>query len=123
MHSGIERQTRIYERGEDVTVICRPFFPYGGFGGGRDRRIPSLQDLAEMFDEYLRRLAEILGRIRKAYDGRFVVVFQRGGIPIPEWFLALCKEYGIIIEFLDESAESLEKAHYWAYKENAADLE
>lgn len=123
MRPGFERQTKIYESGEDVAVICRPFSPFGIFGGGRIRQIPSMHDLAEMFDEYLRRLADVLGRIRKAYNGRFVLVFQRGGIPIPEWFLAFCRELGITIEILDDSAESLESIRDWSYRENRVELE
>ena len=82
-----------------------------------------MQDIAEMFEDYLRRLAEILRRIRKAYGGRFVLVFQRGGIPIPDWFLDLCRELGIIIEILDESAESLERVGAWAYRVDNTDFE
>lgn len=113
-HPRMDRQTKIYEHGEDVAVICRPLSTFGGFGRARGRGIPAMGELADMLDRYLRHLVDMLKRIRKAYSGRFVLVFKRGGIPIPEWFLALCAELGIHLKFLDDSTEELEDAYSWA---------
>lgn len=110
----MDRQTKIYEHGEDVAVICRPLSPIGGFGRIRGRGIPSIGELADMLDRYLVNLVEVLKRIRRAYSGRFVLVFKRGGIPIPEWFLALCAELGIQLKFLEDSTEELEDVFSWA---------
>jgi hypothetical protein len=75
IHPGIERQTKIYEKGEDVTVVSRPFSPFGSLGVGLRGRMPSIQDINEMFEQHLKYLAEILRRIRKAYSGKLVIVF------------------------------------------------